>query len=642
MNRHNKQETLCSSSHASLISGLSLRLLIVGIPKHTINPLVELIQRWVSCSGEEWTIERVKALKTSLIHLRSGFRPTISLARNRKGEIKGVIGYLMRWALINDSNFYKVVNAFMAYTHWISSKLTTNQRKKFLKAVTSVSKPLPGNLVSLIQRATRQVIQPRTITCKPTSLITWRGSPSKRAPSPLGSVRQNEHLLSELLLTANEGFVSHIKSLWDPIYKSVFEGLNIHRMIDEIHEDRIEYKPMFGGEVHFLQEPGYKLRSIASPFRTFQVASEPLKNDLKDIISELPWDCTHRQDRAFSPIQEAIKLGKTIHSVDLSSATDYFPLELQEVVLSTIYGIGSAYLQLFRDVSRSLWKSDIGVIKWTKGQPLGFGPSFFCFTLTHGLLIYALNGCRWNHDFFVVGDDVVILDDTLYQKYVDTLSLLECPYSLTKSISSNKLAEFAGKIIIKDMVIPQLKWRQVSDDNFLDLAKLVGPRIRVLLSDRQNAVMNVFAHIPDFIHPLGLNWSYPGSNLDKMIKAGLMLTFEETVLQSLTGLSESVHKQLYANYGYFTDDLKDCTLQGAISDKIRTFDEKVLSVFHKLGFSHNCNYENLLEGLASIPETHVETAKSHMLPLKTKQPTRVTLLSRLSRFLIKSTDNKVH
>jgi len=389
---------------------------------------------------------------------------------------------------------------------------------------------------------------------------------------------------------------------------------------------------MVAGEVHFLQEPGYKLRSIASPFRLFQVASEPLKNDLKRIVASVPWDCTHDQGRAFGPIQEAIRSKKVIHSVDLSNATDYFPLELQEMVLSTIYGHTSPYLKLFRDVSRSNFKSEMGMIRWTRGQPLGFGPSFFLFTLSHGLLLYGLNGYRWDNDFYVVGDDVVILNDTLYHSYIHALSVLECPYSPDKSVSSSELAEFAGKLILSDLVVPQLKWRQVSDDNFIDLARLIGPRIRRLLSKKQREIIDVFAHIPDFIHPYGLNWSYKGSTLEKMVKDGLELSFEQSVLSSLTGLSGSVNKQLYASYGHLTDDLKTLIKTDEIRDEIRTFDEKVRSVFLKLGFARK-QYEYFLEGLKDIPEVHVDDANHHMLPLETKEPSRASLVQRLSRFL---------
>jgi len=435
------------------------------------------------------------------------------------------------------------------------------------------------------------------------------------------------------MLIRNDRVWNHIQELWEPVYRHVFKGIDIHRLCDELHPDCLDSGPFTSGEVHYLQEPGYKLRSIASPYRLFQVASEPLKDDLKELVAKLPWDCTHDQGRAFKPIQEQLAAGRQVHSVDLSSATDYFPYELQETVLQTVYGIESPWIKLFRDVSRGIWISEIGKISWKKGQPLGFNPSFFVFTLTHGILLFALNGQRWNHDFYVVGDDVVILNDTLYQRYISVLSLLECPYSPTKSINSNKLAEFAGKVITKDLVIPQLKWRQVSDDNFIDLARIVGPRIRRLLSSRQNKVLDVFAHVPDFIHPLGLNWSYPGSNLDGMIKNGLALAFDSTVLSSLTGLSKRVHKQLYADYGPLTDDLVSLVRKDEVNDEIRTFDVKVRSVYRGLGW-FQIESEAFLEGLRDIPEAHVlEFNAPRLLPLEDRPPSRVTLLQRLWRFL---------
>jgi len=339
----------------SLTSGVTLRLYAVGIPTHSINPFTGLILRWVTCSGEEWTVKRLKSLKQLLIHKRSGIQDAYPLARNRRGEYKGVVGYLLRWALKSDDNFSKVINAFMAYTHWTSVKLTKDQRNKFQTATNAAPPVIPEPLKDLIQRSVKQVTRIRTVRQKPIPLLLWRGSRDKRAPTLLGSRNQDSFLLSELLLTRQADTYLHIKSLWEPIYQWVFKGINIQQLWEELEDGAWVGGDMAAGEVHFLQEPGYKLRSIASPYRLFQVASEPLKNDLKYLISQLEWDCTHDQGRAFSPIQEAIRQGKKVHSVDLSSATDYFPLDLQLIVLQTIYGTDSPYVKLFRDVSRGIF-----------------------------------------------------------------------------------------------------------------------------------------------------------------------------------------------------------------------------------------------------------------------------------------------
>jgi len=624
-----------SSAMRSSRSGLSLRLSVIGVPTYAINPFVDLLLKWTVCSGEEWTVKRCKSLKLTLIQLRSKSPVTTPLARNRKGEIKGVIGSLLRWALKSDKNFYKVLSAFMAYTHWTSVKLTDAQKKKFLTAVNANPVVIPNSFIRSFGRTIKATIRERTIRGNPQPLLIWRGSPNKRAPTVnIGPVPQSEKLLSEVFLTDNDQTWKHVKSLWHDIYCHVFKGIDIHRFCDSVHEDDISYTPMVAGEVHFLQEPGYKLRSIASPYRLFQVASQPLKNDLGQLVRTLDWDCTHDQGKAMPFIKEALLNKRFVHSVDLSSATDYFPYELQQIVLETIYGKDNSYVKLFRDVSRANWHSELGEIVWRKGQPLGFNPSFFTFTLTHGLVLLTLLGRKYNHEFFVLGDDVVILDKRLFNDYISFLSTAACPYAADKTLISNELAEFAGKVITSENIYPQLKWRKISDDNFLDLARLIGPRIRLLLSKKQNEILDVFAHIPDFIHPYGLNWSYPGSNLEMMIKDGLMLCFKERVLDSLTGLSSHVNNQIYSDYGTSTNDLVNIILQDDIKEEVSTFDEKVKSVFLKSGFARK-HYEYFLEGLKDIPLALWDESNHPELPFAEVQPSRVTLKQRLSWFIHK-------
>lgn len=625
-----------SSINRELLSGLTLRLSVCGIPRCTINPFAGMIEQWARCSGEEWTISRLKAMKVYLIMLRSGQNPTVPFARNREGQIRGVVGSLLRWGLKSDKNFVKVLSAFMAYTHWYSSHVTGSQRKKFLDAVNAPSVTIPKDLLLSLVETTRRVVGKRTVRGRPTPLLVWQGSSNKRAPTLRGSVKQTDCLLQELKLLDNSAVLDHVKR-HRVIYDHVFAGIDWQSFVDSAHEDSIDPRPMVAGEVHFLQEPGYKLRSIASPYRLFQVASEPLKDALKDVVASLPWDVTHDQTRAFPVMQEALRQRRKVFCLDLSNATDYFPLELQEAVLSTVFTSDSRYVSLVSEISRANWLSDMGVIRWNRGQPLGFNPSFFLFTLTHGLLLLTLLGKEWDREFFVVGDDVVILDEGLYLRYRDTLSLLGCPYSKDKTLVSNEIAEFVGKVVTPYMVIPQLKWRSISDDNFLDLARLLGPRIRKLLTKKQNHVLNVFAHVADEVHPYGLNWSYPGSNRAAMVKAAVALLFEERVLSSLTGLSARLNHQLYADNGPYTQDFLNVVCKDNARVVAETFDEKVISVFRELGYSRHYASEYFLEGLAGIPQALklMGSAHSSELPLESKPPARVTLLQRLLGFLRK-------
>jgi hypothetical protein len=354
--------------------------------------------------------------------------------------------------------------------------------------------------------------------------------------------------------------------LYAPVTKSILGPLDQPPM-------KIPDELMYSGEVHLLQEAGMKMRAIASPYRIHQLALKPLGDAIYRIIKYLKWDCTFDQTKSIPYIQDALRAGKTVHSVDLSGATDYFPLELQSLVLREIFG-DVLDISLFEEISRSRWKSEIGDIQWKRGQPLGLYPSFGAFTLTHGLLLYYLLGKKYENEFFVVGDDVVIIDDDLYKRYINILDIMSCPWSPSKSISSNSLAEFAGKIVLDDRVIPSYKWRKISNKNFLDICRNLGPRSRSLLSRRQRAVFDVVKHL---LPPLGLNYSYPGSNLTKMVieTDSVLSRIQERGVRSLVGLTETIHRNLYgSSLPYLTDPEQ-------VNEIRTTLDERVASVFQQ-------------------------------------------------------------
>jgi hypothetical protein len=166
----------------------------------------------------------------------------------------------------------------------------------------------------------------------------------------------------------------------------------------------------------------------------------------------------------------------------------------------------------------------VGNISWKRGQPLGLYPSFGSFALTHGLLILGLLDQEYDHQFFVLGDDVVILDTQLADKYMQLLSILGCPYSDSKTIRSDKLCEFAGKIVTSSQVIPQLKWRNCSDDSFLDIIRLLGPKAVELLRGRQKRVIATIQAVPEFLG--GLGWNSKGLPLEERLLSSWV--FDET------------------------------------------------------------------------------------------------------------------
>lgn len=609
--------------------GLSERLYVIGIPHFAIKPFIGLLVKWEKCSGVEWTIKRLKSLKVDLIRRRSNMEPLSWIRKNRRGDIHGVIGSLFRWSDKSEENFGRCVQAFMAYTYYILPGLSDSQKVKFLEGINpSLGDGLDDSFHKEFTKSVNHALRKRSVSLSPRPLVTYQGSPEKKAPSVLQtrSCRQDEKILDDLQFFNLDGGLK-IYQQFRRLYRPLLEGLSdrlkwLDAVADFGYVDEKFQPPVMGGSIHFLQEPGGKLRSIASPLRLHQEALRPLGQELYDVTKSLPWDCTFDQMKAIPHIQSHLRQGGQISSIDLSSATDHFPLSLQMTALRAIFFKDDwDHLELFERISRSVWSSPLGKLQWTKGQPLGLYPSFAAFTLTHGLLLWHLNHCEFHNDFFVVGDDVVILSDELRLAYISVLDRMGCPYSVDKSLTSSKLAEFAGKIITPSAVIPQLKWRSISDDNFLDIARLLGRRSRILFNKRQKRVFDAVAHLS---YPIGLNFSLPDDNLVKITERTLdFYRPVEFVLGSLLGLRKKLNHVVHTSSESF-DAVK-------LQEISATFDEKVKSVMNQTIFS---NFEIVLDlgldALASLPQA---LGLKPRLPFVVHQSERTSELARYERLL---------
>lgn len=552
---------------------LEHRLLVTGIPKHLVPQVVDIWCRWCTHNGPEWAVRRFKSLKVDLIRQQAGLAPLTQYVRkNSKGGWYGALGALFKWSARSEKKFSCALQALCIYTSVTSENVTKSQMTKFHDAV-SCEAPTGMTFEELTELfwVISSEIGPRTIEPMDNRMVVYRGSPTKIAPLPhnLGYSRQDQKVLADLTWFRNPRnvvFAMKHRACYEPVLDGIGMMTN---WTSSIETDTTSY----AGEVHFIQEPGYKLRSIASPYRIHQLATKPLQEALGRLVKQLPWDCTFDQDKAIAPIQAHLQADGMVHSVDLSSATDYFPLDIQVYVLKAVFGSSNPHVLLFRDLSTLTWKSEIGDITWKRGQPLGLNPSFFAFTLTHGVILHWLAGCQPGK-FYIVGDDVVILDTVLYEKYIGFLKRISCPYSVDKSITSRKVAEFAGKVITPTGRYPQLKWRKMSDDSFLDLARLLGRRCEELMTNRQKRVFNAVKH---YLPPFGLNMSKPGSDY-----AAAFLATEQVLSSIQHNAVRSLVDLIRPSWNNAMDDPGGHVLNVATD----AFDEKVYKVFRQTVFSH--------------------------------------------------------
>jgi len=609
---------------SELERGARYRLVAIGLPRYMINPLVDLTFKWVRENGPEWTCSRLKSYKLDLIRRKAGLPSEMKWVRKNSDHLPwGVFGSIMRWCFLAGSGkasrkrFNSCLQALNIASLFTSEVVTKLQIKKFMDGVNcDVNDNLDISFYYNYSQFVKRHFPLHKVTRGSNSLIEYRGSPNKWAPLFHSEVHvhQSDNILAEMQYATgreNYEFAWRYNELYAPVTRGILGPLVRLKVNPDKH--------MYGGEVHFLQEPGMKLRSIASPYRIHQLALKPIGDAIYDIVEKCEWDCTFNQSKAIPWIQRSLSEGKQVHSIDLTGATDYFPLGLQLETLRSIFG-DIIDINLIEEISRLRWKSEFGDIQWQRGQPLGLYPSFGMFTLTHGLLLLFLSGKEYNHDFFVLGDDVVILDDQLFKSYTDIMSIMKCPWSPQKSLSSNSLCEFAGKVITQDQVLPTYKWRKMSNDNFLDICKNLGPQSIVLLTAQQKQIFN---RIKGLLEPIGLNMSYPGSNLTKMMieTDKFLRVCEEHVMGSLVDLTRVIHKNSYGSNTPYALDVS------YIKSLKETFDEKVFDVFRQTVFYR---LESIWHCVADIPEA---LGLSPRLPPDVIIPKRVTTLQRYKRLI---------
>jgi len=502
------------------------RLRALGVPAGEARQIVSSVECWFKASGEEWTVQRLKSLKTVLLQLAAGVKVVEwGWIAHSKGLPKGAFRGVFRRALYagerrRDRALATAVNALMIYSVVKSKAITKKQWEKWQPSVETKAdhdftmasrwaldlvaanwKPFPD----------RSAGQPR-----PATIIDYSWSPSKRAP-----VTWDEKTVPETdLMRQIEGFFKHRENVrlyrdFFRLYRPALEPLLERGWTPP--EEKILDQAGFGGvgKVSFIQEPGYKLRAVANPHRLHQVVLEPYKEFLWSLLRDIPQDFTFRQEEAF-PIIQGWLWGddrEQVHSVDLSDATNHFPMEVSETALchQTAW---TDYEYLFRRLSRSAWwVTDPTwdpplrrLITWKTGQPLGLGPSFGYFALGHHWLLQLL---QVNNPgaYLMLGDDIVIKGEALHRAYRIALEHLRCPVSEPKCLNSDKLAEFAGRLITPRSVIPQYKWREPSDRSFIDLARILGVHSlnRELFPGRQLKVLRALRSIPTELGGLGFN-----------------------------------------------------------------------------------------------------------------------------------------
>jgi hypothetical protein len=202
------------------------------------------------------------------------------------------------------------------------------------------------------------------------------------------------------------------------------------------------------GKLSFINDPEFKLRIIAMVDYYSQWVLKPIHKHALSILSTIPMDRTYTQDPSHSWEQNDHKFW----SLDLSSATDRFPVYLQYSIVKWLYDSKKATSWLAILTQRTYESPSGDQLKYSVGQPMGAYSSWAIFTLTHHLAVnWAAFLCGFElgsfNQYIILGDDIVIKNDNVAKKYKQLMKIWGVGISEPKTHVSKDTYEFAKRWI---------------------------------------------------------------------------------------------------------------------------------------------------------------------------------------------------
>jgi len=251
------------------------------------------------------------------------------------------------------------------------------------------------------------------------------------------------------------------------------------------------------GRLHALYEPAGKVRVIAIVDYWTQAVLKPVHDWMFSILKLLPTDATFDQE---GKVKEFASRGyREVYSLDLKQATDTIPMGLYIKLLTPIFG--DQLVELWRALMTDrdfLTPSELrpkgtyfagtrlqavvrfGIrglmtrldserkVRYGTGQPMGALSSWSSMALVHHLLVQFSawqvlphKSAEWFMGYLVLGDDVVIADRRVAERYQSILASFEITVGLAKSyISSKGMFNFANQSFMGDDNISPLSLRE--------------------------------------------------------------------------------------------------------------------------------------------------------------------------------------
>jgi hypothetical protein len=308
-----------------------------------------------------------------------------------------------------------------------------------------IFKYFPGFLKAVVRRLPRNLKNGKTL-----KFPSWEGYHLTTKSGPTG----NQALVSCLqdLVNIPESLTNSIK---------VFSGTTLSEKMDTCRRHLSELsvimnQPLTGRKTFrkltAIPDSEGKTRLIAIGDYWSQTSLKPLHSYLNTVLRSIPQDQTFNQGEGLKDLPFSSE--RTYYSFDLKAFTDRLPIKILVGLLTSAYGLSKAiaWYDIINGYSFE-YKDPKGLLhnlRYEVGNPMGFYTSWPLTTLCHHFLIYVCCqeiGTSWyKAKYKLLGDDIIIFDDCLAEKYQEIISLIGMDIQLQKSHIGNSLFEFAKRL----------------------------------------------------------------------------------------------------------------------------------------------------------------------------------------------------
>lgn len=243
------------------------------------------------------------------------------------------------------------------------------------------------------------------------------------------------------------------------------------------------------GKLAFKEEAAGKLRIFAIADIWTQSLFKPLHESLFAFLKRLPNDGTFDQDASFDRCLAKATANNCAFSVDLSSATDRLPIALQSQIIDLIFkipGLGDCWKSILVDrpymIRKNEYNIEQGHVFYETGQPMGALSSWAMLATTHHFILQVCarraypDISSWYSRYEILGDDLVIFDNKVYQEYISMMDLLKVGTNPSKSLYSDSLTalEFAKRTGVEGIDVSGISWKQfISDPSLMGRINLL-------------------------------------------------------------------------------------------------------------------------------------------------------------------------